>query len=92
MRACVLLTGEVRAVPLLKDAVRYLLAGCRLVDVAVESPERVVLDDPSNQLTRLTWEEKQRDVKVKHPRQTRSRSPSPGGSSRSGTDLNPRGR
>lgn len=50
---CVSLTGQVGAVSLLEDAVGDLLAGCRLVDVAVEPPQGVVLDDPAHQLTGL---------------------------------------
>lgn len=65
--ACVPPTREIRAVSLFKDTVCNLLAGRRLVDVAVESPERVVLDDPSDQLTRLTWEVKQKDGKLQPP-------------------------
>lgn len=67
------LTGEIGAVSLFKDAVCNLLAGCRLVDVAVESPERVVLDDPSNQLARLTWKVRLQEAKLQlHLGQTRS--------------------
>lgn len=58
------LTGEISAVSLFKDAVCNLLAGCRLVDVAVEPPERVVLDDAPNQLTRLPWNARSQEAKL----------------------------
>lgn len=66
-------TGEIGAVPLFKDAVCNLLAGGRLVDVAVEPPERVRLDDPSDQLTRLTWKVRLQEAKLQlHLRPTGS--------------------
>lgn len=49
------LTGEVSLVPLFEDIPGDLLAVGPLVDVAIEAPQGVVLDDAAHQLAWLTW-------------------------------------
>lgn len=51
---CVRLTREIGTVILLEDTVSNLFAGCRLVDITIKPPKRVILNDPAYKLTGLS--------------------------------------
>lgn len=49
-------TWEIGTISLFEDIVGNLFISGRLIDVAVKSSQRVVLNDSANQLTRFSWE------------------------------------